>query len=91
VQVDSAQPTHFTAQDLAFTEAVAHWLSVLLQRVELVERQQRAATAQAQQLVAEELVTVPAHDLGNYLPPSWARSICSHGVRRAMGTPPTCS
>jgi signal transduction histidine kinase len=69
VQVDSAQPNHFTAQDLAFTHAVTHWVSLLLQRVELVERQQREATAQARQLVAEELVTVLAHDLGNYLTP----------------------
>jgi signal transduction histidine kinase len=69
VQVDSAQPHHFTAQDLAFTEAVAHWISLILQRTELIERQQREAQAQARQLVAEELVTVLAHDLGNYLTP----------------------
>jgi signal transduction histidine kinase len=69
VQADSAQPDHFTAADLAFTEAVAHWLSLLLQRVELVERQQREAEAVARHLVAEELVTVLAHDLGNYLTP----------------------
>jgi K+-sensing histidine kinase KdpD len=48
---------------------VTHWVSLLLQRVELVERQQREATAQARQLVVEELVTVLAHDLGNYLTP----------------------
>ncbi len=35
VQADSAQPNHFTDDDLAFTEAVAHWVSLLLQRVEL--------------------------------------------------------
>ncbi len=69
VQVDSAQPDHFTAEDLAFTEAMAHWVSLLLQRTELIERQQREAQAQARQLVAEELVTVLAHDLGNYLTP----------------------
>jgi signal transduction histidine kinase len=69
VQVDSQQPHHFTAQDLAFTEAVAHWVSLVLQRTELIERQQREATTQARQLVAEELVTVLAHDLGNYLTP----------------------
>ncbi len=69
VQVDSAQPHHFTAQDLAFTHAVTHWVSLILQRTELIERQQREAAAQARQLVAEELVTVLAHDLGNYLTP----------------------
>jgi signal transduction histidine kinase len=69
VQVDSAQPNHFTAADLTFTKVVAHWVSLILQRTELIERQQREAEAQARHLVAEELVTVLAHDLGNYLTP----------------------
>jgi signal transduction histidine kinase len=69
VQVNSAQPHHFTAADLAFMEAVTHWVSLILQRVELVERQQQEVAAQARQLVAEELVTILAHDLGNYLTP----------------------
>jgi signal transduction histidine kinase len=69
VQANAAQPDHFTTADLAFTHAVAHWVSLILQRTELIERQQRDAEAQARQLVAEELVTVLAHDLGNYLTP----------------------
>jgi GAF domain-containing protein len=87
VQVDSAQPDHFTAEDLAFTEAMAHWVSLLLQRTELIERQQREAQAQARQLVAEELVTVLAHDLGNYLTPLLGTiSLLAHHGRAVSGT-----
>ena len=60
---------HFTPADLAFLEAVAHWVGALTHRVELVEQIQQRTTAHAREQVADELITVLAHDLGNHLTP----------------------
>ena len=69
VSACSAQPANFRAADLGFLHGVAHWMGLVLQRAELVERVAEQAAQQARQLVAEELVTMLAHDLGNYLTP----------------------
>ena len=73
LQADSAQPHAFSAEDAQFLEAVAHWVGMLIQRAELVEQLTREATQEARRLVAEELVTILAHDLGNYLTPLLGR------------------
>lgn len=69
VSVNSAQPDHYSEGDLHFLQTVAQWISLILQRSELVERVTREATEDARRLVAEELITILAHDLGNYLTP----------------------
>jgi two-component system, OmpR family, sensor kinase len=69
VQADSAQADAFSLADRAFLQAVAQWVGLVLQRAELVERRTQAAQQQTRRLVAEDLVTVLAHDLGNYLTP----------------------
>ncbi len=67
--VSSAQRDRFTADDRLFLQSVAHWVGIIMQRAELVERIARDAAEQGRRLAAEELVTVLAHDLGNYLTP----------------------
>lgn len=69
VLVSSSAPHCFTTQDPPFLEAVTHWVGVVLHRAELVEQHTREATEQAKRLAAEEILTVMAHDLRNYLTP----------------------
>jgi two-component system, OmpR family, sensor kinase len=74
VQADSAQPKAFSHVDATFLRVVAHWVGLLLQRVELVERRTQDAREEARRLVADELVTVLAHDLRNLLNPLLGRA-----------------
>ncbi len=69
MQACSAQPDAFTQEDLSFLEAVGYWVGTVAHRAELVERIAQDAAMQARQVVAEELVTVLAHDLRNYITP----------------------
>jgi signal transduction histidine kinase len=73
LQVDSAQPDHFTAEDLEFLAAVARWVGLVLHRAELVERSTQEAVAQARRVAAEELITILAHDLRAPLAPLMGR------------------
>lgn len=63
----------FTQQDLHFLEAAARWIGMVMHRAELVEQQTREAVEQGRRLAAEELLTIMAHDLKNYLTPLKAR------------------
>lgn len=63
LQVHSAQPEQFTAEDLDFLEAVAHWVGMVLHRAELVEHIAHDAAEQARHSTANELITMLAHDL----------------------------
>jgi signal transduction histidine kinase len=65
----SATPEFFSQQDLHFLEAVARWMGIMIDRAELVEQVRQDAVAQGRRLAAEELLTVMAHDLRNYLTP----------------------
>ena len=65
----STAPEFFSEQDLHFLEAIARWMGIVIHRAELIERMKREAVEQGQRLAAEELLTVIAHDLGNYLAP----------------------
>lgn len=67
--VSSAETEWFTESDLRFAQAVAHWIGMVLHRAELVEHITRDAMEQARRLAADELITILAHDLGNYLTP----------------------
>lgn len=59
----------FDASDLQFLRVVARWVGILTHRAELRDSATRAAIEEGRRLAAEELVTVLAHDLGNYLTP----------------------
>lgn len=63
----------FTEQDLHFLEAAARWIGIVTHRAQLVEQQTREAVEQGRRLAAEELLTIVAHDLRNYLAPLKAR------------------
>jgi two-component system, OmpR family, sensor kinase len=65
----SSIPEFFSEQDLHFLQAVACWVGITIHRAELLERQRQAVVEQGRRLAAEELLTIMAHDLSNYLTP----------------------
>ncbi|HEX8219935.1 MAG TPA: GAF domain-containing sensor histidine kinase [Chloroflexia bacterium] len=69
LQACSSRENAFSGDDLSFLHAVSHWVGAIAHRAELVERIAQDAAVQARQVVAEELVTVLAHDLRNYITP----------------------
>jgi two-component system OmpR family sensor kinase len=73
IQACSSHVDAFSDADLSFLQAVAFWIGTVTHRAELAERIARDSAAQARQAVAEELITILAHDLGNYMTPLKAR------------------
>jgi two-component system OmpR family sensor kinase len=69
----SSQADFFSTRDIHFLEAVGHWVGMVAHRAELVEHIARDAVVRGRRVAAEELVTVLAHDLRNYLTPLRAR------------------
>lgn len=69
MMVASLKPDFFTPDDVRFIEAMGRWVGILAHRAELVEHISRNALEQGRRAGAEELVTVLAHDLRNYLQP----------------------
>jgi two-component system OmpR family sensor kinase len=69
LSANSAQPEAFSQGDLQFLQAVSHWVGMVLHRAELVEQITQEAVEQAKRIAAEELVTILAHDLKNYITP----------------------
>src|SRR6266516_716501 len=65
----SSVPEFFSEHDLHFLQAVARWIGIVIHRAELVERARRELIEQGRRLAAEELLTIMAHDLRNYLTP----------------------
>jgi two-component system, OmpR family, sensor kinase len=65
----SQKPNFFTAEDVRFIETVGKWVGVVVHRAELAGQIARNAVEQGRRAGAEELVTVLAHDLRNYLQP----------------------
>jgi two-component system OmpR family sensor kinase len=69
IMVASLAADFFTEEDAAFVQSAAHWVSLVAHRAELMEQIERNAMEYGRKQVAEELVTVVAHDLRNYLSP----------------------
>jgi len=69
----SLRPDFFTEADEAFVKAAAAWVGVVAHRAELMEEIGGNALEQGRRAVAEELVTVLAHDVRNYLAPISSR------------------
>jgi signal transduction histidine kinase len=65
--IASLRPEAFTPEDVKFAEAVARWVGAVAHRAELVQEIERNAVEQGRRVVAEELITVLAHDLRNYI------------------------
>ncbi len=73
IQTDMTQADFFTEQDVRFLEGVAHWMGIMAHRAELIQQVAHTAAKQARRMAAEELMTVLAHDLRNYLTPIQGR------------------
>jgi len=69
----STTPERFSERDLRVLEAAARWVGMVAHRAELVEQLAREAVERGRRAAADELVTVVAHDLRNYLTPLKAR------------------
>ncbi len=69
LQVLSKAGDQFSPDDLVFVEAVAHWIGMITHQAEMAEKMSRDAIEEARRASAEEVVTVLAHDLGNFLTP----------------------
>jgi two-component system OmpR family sensor kinase len=69
MMIASQKPEFFTPDDVRFAESVAHWVGVVAHRAELGEKIARNAAEQGRRAGAEELVTILAHDLRNYISP----------------------
>lgn len=73
LQALSRTTDRFSPDDLVFLEAVSHWIGMLIHQAEMSEKLNRDALEEARRVTAEDVVTVLAHDLGNYLTPLKAR------------------
>jgi two-component system OmpR family sensor kinase len=69
IMIASLQGDFFTESDESFVKAAASWVGVVAHRAELMEEISRSALEQGRRSAAEELVTVLAHDIRNYLAP----------------------
>ena len=65
----SQEPDFFTLDDVRFMETISRWVGIVAHRAELVEQIGRNAAEQGRRAGAEELITVLAHDMRNYLAP----------------------
>ena len=73
VMIASLQPDFFTFDDVRFAESVVSWIGLVTHKAEMAEEIARNAVEQGRRAVAEELITVLAHDLRNFLGPIAAR------------------
>lgn len=69
LMIASLQPDFYTTDDLEFAQSVARWVGMIAHRAELAEEITKKAVEEEQRKVAEELITVLAHDLRNYISP----------------------
>lgn len=67
--ITSLKPNFFSEADESFVRSAAAWVGMVAHRAELVEEVGRNALEQGRHAAAEELVTVLAHDVRNYLAP----------------------
>lgn len=73
VMIASLQPGFFSDDDETFARSAVHWVGVVAHRAALLEEIERNARHEGRRTAAEELVTVLAHDIRNYLAPVTGR------------------
>jgi two-component system OmpR family sensor kinase len=73
IMIASLKPDFFDRSDVEFAQFVTRWIAVVAHRAELIQKMTRNAVEQGRRQDAEELITVLAHDLRNYLSPLNAR------------------
>jgi signal transduction histidine kinase len=71
--VASGEPDHFSDEDARFLESIARWIGIVAHRAELIEQIERDAVQQGRRAGAEEILSVVAHDMRNFLSPLSAR------------------
>lgn len=69
LMLTSRTPEFFTEEDARFVAAAARWVGIVAHHAELTEEIGRSAEERGRRAGAEELVTVVAHDLRNYITP----------------------
>jgi two-component system OmpR family sensor kinase len=69
LMIASLKPDFFTEADESFVKGAATWVGMVAHRAELMEEIARTALEQGRRAAADELVTVLAHDIRNYLAP----------------------
>ena len=65
----STRTNQFSQRDLHFLQAVSRWMGIVAHKAELVEEITREATELGRRAAAEELITILARDLRNFLTP----------------------
>jgi two-component system OmpR family sensor kinase len=87
LSAQTTRPDFFSERDLLFLQAVSRWVGSMAHRAELAERNAAAALEQGRRLAAEEMVTVLAHDLRNYLAPirGWIDLLRKRAAREQHG------
>lgn len=73
LQAVSTRSDQFSERDLDFLQAVARWMGMVAHKAELIEEITREAAELGRRAAAEDLITILAHDLRNYLTPLKAR------------------
>jgi two-component system OmpR family sensor kinase len=74
----SRRPDAYSADDLKLVRIVSAWVGNLVHRSELMQAAAEQAREQGRRAVAEELITVLAHDLRNLLAPISGRLTLLH-------------
>jgi two-component system, OmpR family, sensor kinase len=87
VMIAALAPDAFSAEDEGFARSAVHWVGVVAHRAELMEHIERNAVEQGRKAAADELVTVLAHDLRNYLAPISGRLYALRQLAEASGDP----
>lgn len=85
VLASASAEERFDERDLTFLESVARWVGLVLHRAELIEERLASAREVGRRLAADELITVVAHDLRNYLTPLKARVDLLHRRAERVG------
>jgi two-component system OmpR family sensor kinase len=73
MMICSLQPDFFTADDVKFAEAIVRWVSIVAHKAEMAEEIARNAVARGRNAAADEIITILAHDLRNFIAPIAAR------------------
>lgn len=73
LQAVSTRADQFSERDLELLQAVARWMGMVAHKAELIEEITREAAELGRRAAAEDLITILAHDLRNYLTPLKAR------------------
>ncbi len=73
LQAVSTRSDQFSERDLELLQAVARWMGMVAHKAELIKEITREAAELGRRAAAEDLITILAHDLRNYLTPLKAR------------------